>query len=229
MKERPILFSGPMIRAILKGRKTQTRRVVKQRLEHEYTHPEDGLTTMRADGILWELSDFVHEKCPYGQPGDRLWVREAHCFAPPTTWSLPKTINPNDGSEAAYYREGFDRSPPSSGWRPSIFMPRWACRILLDVEDVRIERLQDITPTDTWREGIDPHITGKIGEDHEMDVRAFRDLWDSINEKKHPWESNPWVWVVTFKQAGVKREHSTHIPRTTVRETSGTRKDRQSG
>lgn len=219
MKERPILFSGPMVRALLDGRKTQTRRVVK---DPGFGFPLDG-------GRGWEngrpfvygcTSDMqpVRIFSPYGEPGDRLWVRETfYCdhFQYP---SAPiEEMRP-----LLEYREGHDCRSWEAGcpcrdengrgsWRPSIHMPRWASRITLEVIDVRVERVQDITDAEALAEGVTNY-----GDDSQfppgfsMSTRAalnwrptheFRDLWDSINGKRPgcAWSDNPWVWAVTFK------------------------------
>lgn len=160
MKERPILFSGPMVRAILDGRKTQTRRVVK---------PRQGM-----------LDDWTGLPCPYGKPGDRLWVRETCYFEQPHGEVIYRA---DPGSEKAL-------DPEFTGlrWRPSIHMPRWASRITLEIVNVRVERLQDIRVDDARAEGV----TAK------WPVHGFRNLWQSINGFGS-WDANPWVWVVEFR------------------------------
>ena len=170
MTERPILFSAPMVRAILDGRKTQTRRVLKV--------PAGGMSAAGHD-----------YRCPYGLPGDRLWVREAHTLVDGPAWSgLPCTAGP-DG-RWAYYREGFDRT--LSRWRPSIYMPRWACRLTLRVEAVRCERLHAIDDAGALAEGITVP-EGRSPRD------GFAEGWDSINARRgYGWGRNPRVWVVTF-------------------------------
>lgn len=176
-KERPILFSGPMVRAILEGRKTQTRRIVK---------PQPVETEWRKIA------------CPYGQPGDRLWVRET--FA--------------TGYGGVFYRasEG-DKCKVISGaivpWKPSIYMPRKLSRLTLEVVRVRVERLQDITDYDCAEEGCcdrtplqDNEPAGKFIRErqHSSAVRLrYECLWESINGKGS-WDANPWVWVVEFKK-----------------------------
>lgn len=181
-KERPILFSGQMVRAILGGRKTQTRRVIKN-IPHDAAHIwHDGgeWIVENAPGQCWNKKT----ACPYGQPGDRLWVRE--------TWQL-------DESETGYvYRadiEGFlDQAFGPPTWRPSIFMPRAASRILLEIVSVRAERLQDISEEDAKSEGVRPFMGSPLPY-----KAAFCTLWQHINGPES-WAANPWVWVVEFKK-----------------------------
>ncbi len=185
MRERPILFNGADVRAILSGTKTQTRRAIKPQ-------PDDrGLWPRGTRPAPWDG--------PFGQPGDRLWVREAHAIFPThgqhradgERWGpwggLPTTVS-EDGKQVAYYREGFDRCDPGR-WRPSIHMPRWACRLVLEITDVRVERLQAISEADAWAEGCPPKI---------MDPRRwFRETWTNTGGD---WDSNPWVWAISFKR-----------------------------
>lgn len=199
MKERPILFSAPMVRAILDGRKTQTRRAVK------FRGAEDIETAGHGSGPWpWspELDDWC--SCPHGEPGDRLWVRE--------TWGLHRIHDKRVFSELSpkvwYAADGaLDGTTLVGKWRPSIHMPRWASRITLEVTGVRVERLHDITEEDALREGIERHsqddetwfTAGKnTSRGWYADGRAaFRGLWDSINGDES-WSVNPWVWVVEF-------------------------------
>ena len=218
MKERPILFSGPMVNAIFDGRKTQTRRVVKPQ-------PEQRGTTAGPiyDQLVWKghalsesgkLAD-MSSHSPYGQPGDRLWVRETFRYG----WSREeKFYNDADGasrSERAWERcdeptedrvwydaDGAPGECPYDEWAelktPSIYMPRWACRLGLTVTDVRVERLQEISAADVLAEGVGP-----CGEaDNRTWLRkSFHDLWDSINKKRgFGWDVNPWVWTITFER-----------------------------
>ena len=192
MTERPILFSGAMVRRILDGSKTQTRRVLRV--------PAGGMSAAPRrfevrDGEFYD--DDGHDyRCPYGLPGSRLWVREAHALVDGPAWSgLPCTAGP-DG-RWAYYREGFDRTEPR--WRPSIHMPRWACRLTLRVEAMRCESVQAIGDVDALAEGI----TYTEGHAHrgQSPRDVFAELWDSINAGRgFAWARNPWVWVVTFSQ-----------------------------
>jgi len=171
---KPILFSGPMVRAILDERKTQTRRVVKpQTCYKENPRP----------------------RCPYGHPGDLIWVRE--------TWA---DVNSYEGPAICYRADGNHiNGAPEHRWKPSIFMPRWASRLTLKITDVRIEQVQDINREDAIAEGCDNPLKGSellgISGDYVADERtSFAQLWNSINAKRgYSWQSNPWVWVVEFK------------------------------
>lgn len=219
-KEIPILFSTPMVQAILEGRKTQTRRIVK--LNKEIENPEFGYTAFTPAGKISVRG--IHKdgqygesffRAPYGKRGDRLWVRETFCPY-------------NDGSNK-YWHKATDSGPArDSGfftrWRPSIHMPKAAARIWLEVESVGVERLQEITNTDAKAEGIEftaPHRHGSEGLEFERvpgqiekDAYAhrhitqesdcylcpFKQLWQSINGPES-WGQNPWVWVIKFKRA----------------------------
>lgn len=182
MKERPILFSGPMVRAILEGRKTQTRRVCKLNL-HEMA--------------LWIANQSsnnpnVKVRCPYGQPGDRLWVREMHYIGG------DNLVAYRADSVATFDRKEFFRWDDEwdGDWRPSIHMPRWASRILLEIVSVRVERLQDISEADALAEGM----TFPEGLEHgECPKTAFWALWGNINGPQS-WHENPWVWVIEFQR-----------------------------
>lgn len=200
MKERPILFSAPMVRAILEGRKTQTRRIVKpqpDRIIGKYPAIDD-------------FGDLEAIHCPYGQPGDRLWVRET--WAINHNWdSFYPDTDMTFEDMGLFYRsdENTERDTFGFGshgkWRPSIHMPRAASRILLEVQDVRIERLQDISENDAIAEGVKEgcftgHYVDYADQDYQFDNAkdSFRSLWQSIHGPES-WDANPWVWVVTFK------------------------------
>lgn len=196
MKERPILFSGPMVRAILDGTKTQTRRVVKPQfaadaipVEMPATDPAGGWVVPGHSGVWWcdaaANPDDVR-RCPYGQPGDRLWVREA--------WARTRVF----GAEMVVYREGDNRTDYGGPWKPSIHMPRWASRITLEITSVRVERLQDISEADAIAEGV---YTDPASPAYD----AYAQLWDEINGPGS-WAANPWVWVLEFRRLNV--EHS---------------------
>jgi hypothetical protein len=187
VKERPILFSGAMVRAILDGTKTQTRRIVKVRgLEfiggkgQENDPSAWGYPYPDREGYA-DLTDGI--PCPYGKPGDCLYVRE--------TWS-------DRGDMRPFYRADQEPYLPYGGrWKPSIHMPRWASRITLEVESVRVERLNDCSMDDALAEGVsdrDPE-TGAWQNPKE----EYADLWESINGPGS-WDANPLVWVVTFKR-----------------------------
>lgn len=220
IKERPILFSEPMVRAILEGRKTQTRRIVKWKLRQKglnlgFSGLEAGfyhsdlvascyVLRSRGAGDCWNDRTWpVH--CPYGQPGDRLWVRESFSFG--------ISDNPADKGQVAFMfgEEGDGLHPDSpkdsAQWcrtwkrKPSIFMPRWASRITLEVTAVRVERLQQISEADAKAEGVkplpkDPEWTGSLHR------ASFQFLWNDINGWRgiRSWDSNPWVWVIEFRR-----------------------------
>ena len=197
MKERPILFNGAMVRAVLDGRKTQTRRVVKPQ-------PTGNVVTLKASDGLTFLHDYDGSsgnelKCPYGQPGDQLWVREA--FDP----IYPQDPKYNSGEPIAIdYRADNKRNRlcdqnGTRRWTPSIHMRRSASRILLEVTGVRAERLQDIRDGDARAEGVDV----RPGREYEYGASrtSFFLLWNSINgDGAHGWHANPWVWVLEFKR-----------------------------
>ena len=182
MKERPILFSAPMVQAILDGRKTMTRRVVK----HMVGFGEPDAWCHRAGAPeFFEIVGDYRQYCPHGQPGDRLWVRETFSECPADFKDTGGVIYRADGKYNEYVLPG--------EWRPSIFMPRKHCRIILEITAVRIERLQDITELEATHEGIVKRLGVHCRDD-------FRFLWESINEKRgYGWDSNPWVWVIEFK------------------------------
>lgn len=203
MKQRPIIFNAEMVRAILDGRKTQTRRVVAN------VRPDNCVVlrkpTKAKAGIHTHVLDAVkHDLCPFGKVGDRLWVRECHAFVPEPAYrrstGIVQTVNPDDAYQASIYRENFDRCSGGIKWRPSIHMPRWACRILLEIIEVRVELLNNISEADAMAEGMDdgtsePAIsTGWF----EKPQRAFRRLWEQLYGEDS-WASNPWVWVIKFK------------------------------
>lgn len=190
-RERPIIFSGPMATAILRGEKSQTRRIVKPQQAHEpgavWVRSGDMHAQCR-DELARGVMDAVAEpiRCPYGQPGDRLWVRESY-----------RVMRPHGVDEVQYKADW--KPLPHDGWKPSIHMPRWASRLTLEIVSVRVERLQDISEGDAIAEGWEGGAAGNPGNGGPFDW--FRGTWDSINAKRgHGWDTNPFVWVVTFKQ-----------------------------
>lgn len=195
MKERPILFSAPMVLALLAGTKTQTRRVAKV----ESTLGIDSILAPRRAGghaATYLLPDQAAEAaacCPYGQPGDRLWVRESHWWfkdeCDHETGYYPPALTADD----VEYRA--DGESTRHGWRPSIHMPRWASRILLEITSVRVERLQDISDPDALAEGCSHN--DMLHGDRLASVYAR--LWEKINGPGS-WAKNPYVWVVEFKR-----------------------------
>lgn len=229
MKERPVIFSGPMIRAILDGTKTQTRRVMKpQPISSQlwgYGIP-NSLPTHFCVHARWPQPYALQLKhfdagdpwlpCPYGKPGDRLWVRETHA---------PLYCDHEDGEPPVIYRA--DGEIENATWTPSIHMRREYSRITLEICSVRVERLQDISEEDAiaegivsysyrtrygrgkWQDRIGYSLAGSLCEDKPTVQEEFcastargsyKLLWNSIYGKKHPWESNCWVWVISFRR-----------------------------
>jgi hypothetical protein len=200
VREKPILFSGPMVRAILEGTKRQTRRVL-----NPQPAPNDAgwyPSPLHPRALHYASERHLRKGlpidfCPYGQPGDRLWVRE--------TWG------PCAGGVVYRASEDPTACPDGGKWKPSIFMPRWASRLTLEVTEVRVERLQEISEEDAKAEGALFHDGGGIGHSgwrHDPNHgfvypsarSSFAGLWDSINADRAPWASNPWVWVVGFRR-----------------------------
>lgn len=201
MRERPILFAGPMVRAILNGEKAVTRRVMKPQPDFlgSMVDPNTPFKTLGA-GLHARIT------CPYGEPGDRLWVREAWVADAQVDSIAPRELS--QGEPIWYPADGHLRQTGCSMMsrgkcRPSIHMPRWASRILLEITAVRVEHLQDISDEHCVAEGIGvtKHAVGvKLTSPHDESVpRAmFRELWQSINGAES-WAANPWVWVVEFR------------------------------
>lgn len=212
MKEHPILFSGEMVRAILDGKKTQTRRVIKPQPEAWVT--QVGYTLFTGEGEISFRGMTPNGLAEYCVPlkyrkGDRLWVREAWFADPPYdgTWDqyafsdgvvenfsvLPDRFK---SQEFVLYKatwQGVDLR-----WRSSIHMPRWASRITLEVVSVRAERVQEISEEDAKAEGILPYPDVGVGVNY---LLPYRNLWESINARRgYGWSINPWVWVIEFKR-----------------------------
>lgn len=206
MGEHPILFSGEMVRAILEGRKTQTRRIIPYR---EHLGHWKGWTPERTDH--WVRMN------PYGQIGDRLWVRE--------TWRTDASLDRKSPrlftkwpveyqSDGCRLEHGAVYGHTDGKWRPSIFMPRWASRLTLEITGVRVEQLQSISEVDAVAEGIEI-VSGDYNRDDytgcwrdyakkqhywNSPIDSFHSAWDLINGKRASWKSNPWVWIVEFRK-----------------------------
>lgn len=227
-KERPILFSGPMLRAILSGAKTQTRRVVKPQLGPNADWvPWEGIG-WKAQGIIADIPQEFRTgtgllTCPHGVAGDRLWVRETWRpysdddlfdsirYAADGAIQKPQIEDSNIGLR---FSEDCDRWGKHGANRSPIHMPRWASRITLEITDVRVERVQDISEADAAAEGvgrIELSPAPLLGEHNGIKMyghpatstheHAFRVLWDTINEKRgFGWDVNPWVFALTFKR-----------------------------
>ncbi|OVE45700.1 hypothetical protein CBW21_22155 [Chromobacterium violaceum] len=224
MKERPILFSAPMIRALLAGTKKQTRCTIKGEPDLVRWSP------IAISGVSgWEDEHGRPIRCPYGHLGDRLWVREKwrigawdadrgmfaldYCDGPRKEWLLPMATAVEEANEvferlwiecsdeldakgATHDADGqYSWRPGESPlrWRPSIHMPRWASRILLEITDVRVERLQDISEEDAVAEG------GPVDHPNGTARGWFEQLWEKLNGAGS-WDANPWVWVIEFKR-----------------------------
>ena len=191
MRERPILFSAPMVRAILAGAKTVTRRAVKEC--HIDAAPP-------ASFFQW-----LRERCPYGLPGDRLWVREAFIHEPADfCWEASVSIPCRPASTV--YRADHEGDTRGAGWKPSIYMPRNLSRITLEVTRVRVERLQEISNDDAKAEGVEFwRDDGTLTDLPPCSAHRyeFEDLWTSIHGA-YSWNANPWVWVVSFQRLDAK-------------------------
>lgn len=210
MKERPIIFSAPSVRAILSGAKTQTRRVMKVRC-HSICEGDDGKLWPWSENA--ELAEDFWHPCPFGKPGDRLWVRETCRAEAIDDEGLCGVRYVADGQfmPIANTREASDRWVQLYWYRgmegatvPQIHMPRWASRMTLEITDVRVERLQDISEADAVAEGcrpIRPEIVldGLIVRLGRSAVEEFRLVWEQIHGEGS-WEKNPWVWVIEFKK-----------------------------
>ncbi len=212
MKERPILFSAEMVQAILAGTKTQTRRVACDAMIPPFYFRAQ--CVQGEDGPTWVLTGvenggcYSMGPCPYGQPGDRLWVRE--------TWAdmcgngracRPRGRAAADRRAHIIYRADYSPGcyPVGKGWRPSVHMPHWASRLALEITEIRVQRVQEISEEDAKAEGAgNRHGVFHDAIQSAIDNvyrRNFAVLWDSINGKRGgcAWKDNPWVWALTFK------------------------------
>ncbi|MDY1310854.1 hypothetical protein [Pseudomonas aeruginosa] len=218
-RERPILFNDQMVRAILEGRKAVTRRVMKPQptpckdgghhwpcnVHQSMLHVEREL--QNGEGCWCGLAEAA---CPFGKPGDRLWVREAWTIELLAAYGTEKGYDSeyelryraDDAAREIHVAPGepdpylalYDSQ--RGDWRPSIHMPRWATRILLEITAMRVERLQDITPNQCIAEGAWREKDKELGRGQEA-IAAFADLWRSTGGD---WDANPWVWVIEFKR-----------------------------
>lgn len=208
MKEHPIIFNTEMVKAILEGRKTQMRRLLDPQPiglpEGTYCDPynknhdhftfwtKDNKMCLPKGNVKIKGKETAHWKCKYGQIGDKLWVREKFQiskgdFAPTLVEELTKK------PIILYYASDNPRYRDQDKWKPSIHMPRWASRIKLEITDVRVERLQEITEHNSKREGCKSETL--------FSARTkFTIPWNSIHKKEHRWEDNPWVWVISFRK-----------------------------
>lgn len=244
MKERGILFSAPMVRAILAGTKTQTRRVVKT-----FDHGRPLVNLVGATAVFGCSPGIPPEevRCPYGVPGDRLWVRETwycdHAFErdyelTANSGRVGPRVDPDKAAcEAEWRKQLYYRADGEAGeqfeqlegngriWKPAIHLPRWASRITLEVTEVRVQRLQEISEEDAKAEGVapigdvgcpcegddddpGPHLPACAWSHIDIDPEAepyraaFAVLWDAINGDRASWASNPWVWAISFRRVG---------------------------
>lgn len=193
MTERGMIFNGEMVRALLDGRKTQTRRIVKLSHEHGMKNP---VVRGKKGEISYVGCRLAAMLCPFGQPGDHIWVREAFRVMGCVT-DVARLMY--KASERNSFTEATRTVPvasctkkPSQKWTPSIHMPRWASRITLEITDVRVERLNSISETDARAEGI----SGSIARDV---IAAYASLWRSIYGAES-WEADPWIWVIEFRR-----------------------------
>ncbi|EMP7085104.1 hypothetical protein REZ51_002012 [Klebsiella variicola] len=213
MKERGMIFNGEMVRAILDGRKTQTRRIMKPQPKPSKSRPGDFWFSSKKLESMVHVSDlapgnspiadyhlFIQEHCcPFGAVGDRIWVRETFSPVDDTQYGGEKWVDYRATPKfEASHPAGWDCAPNDAEalkWRPSIHMPRWASRILLEITNVRVERLKSISDGDAIREGCS--TTDMKSGDCVADV--FARLWASIYGSDS-WKTNPWVWVIEFKR-----------------------------
>ena len=196
MAERPIIFGTWAIPKLLDGSKTQTRRT--RGLEEINKNPDEWVQPYQldVDPQLWtwrsiKTGEVITIKCPYGQVGDKLWVRETF-----------DTGYDNVEGTKIFYKADFNNTLPKDiyEWKPSIHMPRWASRITLEITEVRGERLQEITFDDVVAEGLNPLADCHGTQNPTTEARwLYQELWDSLNTKRYPWSTNPWEWPITFE------------------------------
>lgn len=217
MKERPIIFNTEMVEAILDGRKWQTRRVLKKQPNHVHGVRYDGIDEddktvhyfehINSDGSFSEI--YEDHRCHYGKPGDHLWVKEAFCV---DDWRYPRGPIEEFKESVCYFAKPNAITKRQPKWYDAKVMPRWASRILLEITDVRCERVQDISVTDIQAEGINFETDNNFAcAEYFMSAGspvvggtpehfAFIALWDSIYHGEKRWAANPWVWVIEFRR-----------------------------
>ena len=200
MTERPIIFNGDMVRAILRGEKTQTRRPVKPQpatgciysingAHNAALHLTDAGCQVRYIPPTGRSKDHLL-LCPFGQPGDRLWVRETFALGEPPYFGVAYRADEGDNPE--------DVGGERQKWTPSIHMPRYLSRIRLEITDINVERVQDITADEAIKEGVVDPIMGTYGLSPKT---VFRDMWNDIYaERGLGWNEDPWVWAITFRR-----------------------------
>jgi len=196
---KPILFSTQMVKAILEGRKTQTRRIIKPQPPETVMNPVHLANDVLSPSGYSFISDEFGEipiKSKY-KTEDILWVRETWVWEGETKYTDIQQIG------WFFYKADFNEGEGPTKWKPSIFMPKEAARIFLEVTNVRVEKVQDISEEDAMSEGINlPNYAEQAIKDvkYPEPSEIFMELWDSINGKKYPWSSNPWVFVYEFKK-----------------------------
>jgi hypothetical protein len=221
VRERPIIFSSEMVCAILDGRKTQTRRVINNRVYIEFTASEepDSIVTghIEQSDPGFGAAAMEHMRCPYGYPGGRLWVREhfrMEYSAETESYRLryrgDDSVRPSDDFPAEWAEvQNWTANPfpaiHATPWKPSIHMPRWASRLTLEITEVRVQRVQEISEEDAIAEGVTlghQSANGPVSIDGNNARVGYRRLWDSLNAKRgYGWDANPWVWAITFRLA----------------------------
>ncbi|CAB5620037.1 Uncharacterised protein [Klebsiella pneumoniae] len=228
MKERGMIFNSEMVRAILDGRKTQTRRIMKEQpvLNGNFYEVFGSAWSKGMTSIPAVPGHSLSTRCPFGAVGDRIWVRETFCPVDDTQYGGEKWVDYRATPRyEASHPAGWDSAPNDAEalkWRPSIHMPRWASRILLEITDVRVERLNAISEEDAQREGVHTEVWDQTvvarnyaardeffqfwSEDmpHYVEMNqlyrsSFRSLWESIYGEES-WKANGWVWVISFKR-----------------------------
>lgn len=201
MTERPIIFNGDMVRAILRGEKTQTRRPVMPQPDRA---PASVSPLQMFDDARWRSW-----KCPFGEPGDRLWVRETFALGEPPYFGVAYRADEGDNPE--------DVGGERQKWTPSIHMPRYLSRITLEITDINAERVQDITEDDARAEGVNPEFRTVVarsdgGPDYHIPCSyrgGFANTWDAIYAKRPglSWDENPWIWAITFRRVESSHEN----------------------